>query len=285
MDGFVYGAMVGLGFTVTEDIDYFLSAFGGSIGGYWPASGCASWHPACTGTSSTPDWQASAWPTSYGIAPTSRAYDARSSPWASCRSRWVPISSGTFLLSGRCSRCSSPPPSRACRSCSCWSSSCGWRGGASIAGWRRPWSRRSAGQACLPRRPIPSPSPGDGGASNRVRKAAGRDAQKLLKSLHREQIDLAMIATRAASPHDADLLRQRARIQELRRQLSAIPGVTDALEIPSSATEVARAMPVELPWTPDSQAGPAGAERARPATGRRDAYPGRSAAPGHGTDR
>ncbi|MDQ3492883.1 MAG: PrsW family intramembrane metalloprotease [Chloroflexota bacterium] len=39
MDGFVYGAMVGLGFTVTEDIDYFLGAFGGSIqgvlAGFW----------------------------------------------------------------------------------------------------------------------------------------------------------------------------------------------------------------------------------------------------------
>jgi protease PrsW len=33
MDGFVYGAMVGLGFTVIEDVLYFIGVFGGSIGG------------------------------------------------------------------------------------------------------------------------------------------------------------------------------------------------------------------------------------------------------------
>lgn len=33
MDGFVYGAMAGLGFTVVEDVLYFVGAFGGSIGG------------------------------------------------------------------------------------------------------------------------------------------------------------------------------------------------------------------------------------------------------------
>ena len=33
MDGFVYGAMAGLGFTVIEDILYFIGVFGGSIGG------------------------------------------------------------------------------------------------------------------------------------------------------------------------------------------------------------------------------------------------------------
>jgi RsiW-degrading membrane proteinase PrsW (M82 family) len=33
MDGFVYGAMVGLGFTVIEDVLYFIGVFGGSVGG------------------------------------------------------------------------------------------------------------------------------------------------------------------------------------------------------------------------------------------------------------
>jgi RsiW-degrading membrane proteinase PrsW (M82 family) len=33
MDGFVYGAMAGLGFTVVEDVLYFIGVFGGSIGG------------------------------------------------------------------------------------------------------------------------------------------------------------------------------------------------------------------------------------------------------------
>ena len=33
MDGFVYGAMVGLGFTLVEDVFYFIAIFGGSPGG------------------------------------------------------------------------------------------------------------------------------------------------------------------------------------------------------------------------------------------------------------
>ncbi len=33
LDGFVYGAIVGLGFTIVEDVLYFIGVFGGSIGG------------------------------------------------------------------------------------------------------------------------------------------------------------------------------------------------------------------------------------------------------------
>jgi RsiW-degrading membrane proteinase PrsW (M82 family) len=33
LDGFVYGAMVGLGFTVIEDVFYFVNQFGGQVGG------------------------------------------------------------------------------------------------------------------------------------------------------------------------------------------------------------------------------------------------------------
>jgi RsiW-degrading membrane proteinase PrsW (M82 family) len=33
MDGFVYGAMVGLGFTIVEDVLYFIGVFGGTVGG------------------------------------------------------------------------------------------------------------------------------------------------------------------------------------------------------------------------------------------------------------
>lgn len=33
MDGFVYGAMIGLGFTLVEDVFYFMSVFGGETGG------------------------------------------------------------------------------------------------------------------------------------------------------------------------------------------------------------------------------------------------------------
>ena len=33
MDGFVYGAMIGLGFTIVEDVFYFVNVFGGDLGG------------------------------------------------------------------------------------------------------------------------------------------------------------------------------------------------------------------------------------------------------------
>src|SRR4029077_1549759 len=33
MDGFVYGALCGLGFAVVEDVVYFMAAFGGTPGG------------------------------------------------------------------------------------------------------------------------------------------------------------------------------------------------------------------------------------------------------------
>jgi hypothetical protein len=33
MDGFVYGAMIGLGFTIVEDVFYFVAIFGGTAGG------------------------------------------------------------------------------------------------------------------------------------------------------------------------------------------------------------------------------------------------------------
>ena len=33
MDGFVYGALCGLGFAVVEDVFYFLAVFGGDVGG------------------------------------------------------------------------------------------------------------------------------------------------------------------------------------------------------------------------------------------------------------
>ncbi len=33
MDGFVYGAVCGLGFAVVEDVFYFIAVFGGDVGG------------------------------------------------------------------------------------------------------------------------------------------------------------------------------------------------------------------------------------------------------------
>ncbi|MDQ3492884.1 MAG: hypothetical protein M3452_06440, partial [Chloroflexota bacterium] len=70
-----------------------------------------------------------------------------------------------------------------------------------------------------------------------MRLAAGREGQRQLKRLHRAQIDLAMSATRAASPDDADLIRRRAAIHGKRQQLWAAPGVTEALGISAVGVE------------------------------------------------
>jgi hypothetical protein len=55
---------------------------------------------------------------------------------------------------------------------------------------------------------------------------AGRRAADLLRRLQREQIHLAMLATRAATPDDPALLAQRDHCRSLRDALAAIPGAT-----------------------------------------------------------
>ena len=61
MDGFVYGAVCGLGFAIVEDVFYFMSVFGGSRPGCSRGSSCAWWRAGCTPTSSTPGWWGWRW--------------------------------------------------------------------------------------------------------------------------------------------------------------------------------------------------------------------------------
>jgi hypothetical protein len=53
---------------------------------------------------------------------------------------------------------------------------------------------------------------------------AGEAAERLLKRLQQEQINLAMVRTRAASDDDRELVRQRALCASLRDALLAMPG-------------------------------------------------------------
>lgn len=55
---------------------------------------------------------------------------------------------------------------------------------------------------------------------------AGRRAADLVRRLQREQINLAMLATRVATPDDPALLAQRDHCRSLRDALAAIPGAT-----------------------------------------------------------
>ena len=61
-----------------------------------------------------------------------------------------------------------------------------------------------------------------------MRRRAGRSAAGLLKRLQREQVNLAMVASRVASPDDPVLVRQRGLCRSLRDALDAIPGAASA---------------------------------------------------------
>jgi RsiW-degrading membrane proteinase PrsW (M82 family) len=61
-----------------------------------------------------------------------------------------------------------------------------------------------------------------------MRGRAGRPAAKLLGRLQREQITLAMLASRVATPDDPSLVAQRAYCRSLRDALAAIPGAAPA---------------------------------------------------------
>jgi hypothetical protein len=87
----------------------------------------------------------------------------------------------------------------------------------------RAWRRRPEELEVLTR-------PGRRKAARRaVRAAAGPDAERLLRELHRRQVDLSMLATRAERPDDPDLVRARNEVRALRERLWAAPGVPAAL--------------------------------------------------------
>jgi hypothetical protein len=61
-----------------------------------------------------------------------------------------------------------------------------------------------------------------------MRRRAGAPAATLLARLQREQIDLAMIASRVAAPDDPALVEQREYCRSLRDALAAMPGAQRA---------------------------------------------------------
>lgn len=69
----------------------------------------------------------------------------------------------------------------------------------------------------------------------RLRRAAGPQAQRLFRQLQREQVKLALVGTAVNSTDDCGLLQQRAACQALRLRLWQMPGVTDALGLTQDA--------------------------------------------------
>jgi len=94
--------------------------------------------------------------------------------------------------------------------------------------------------------------------SKKVRSTAGPAAAKLFDQLQKEQLRLALVASSVDSVDDASLREQRARCQALRLQLWQIPGTTEALGLTPDAVDAARRA-APPPWAPSSAVGQGGA--------------------------
>jgi protease PrsW len=246
MDGFVYGALCGLGFAVVEDVFYFIAVFGGDVGGVLQgffvrviASGLYS-HVLYTGLVGM----------AVGILTTRR--DARSR-----RERLRPAALlagaavvGHFLWNSPLLEFFPAHP---------------WEGvewfliplATAVKGLpllffvvlavrlaharERRWLRSALAtevgeEAVTPEELAILESPRRRSRARReLRRRAGERAANVLRRLQREQVNLAMIGSRVVSEEDPALVRQRALCRSLREALEAIPGAASAAEASGSA--------------------------------------------------
>jgi RsiW-degrading membrane proteinase PrsW (M82 family) len=93
-------------------------------------------------------------------------------------------------------------------------------------------------------------------ARRRVRAIKGPQGGKLAAQLQREQINLAMIRSRTGSDDDPSMVAQRERIRTIRAQLNALPDITAAQ--PVAAAVAAPAIAAPGAWTPTHVAPPTG---------------------------
>jgi RsiW-degrading membrane proteinase PrsW (M82 family) len=238
MDGFVYGAIVGLGFTVVEDIFYFMGAFGGRPDGVLVgfflrvvASGLYG-HVLYTGLTG----MAIARYVTHRDEPRGRRLGISSAlfltamfghflwnsplldffpaqPWTGVDWALIPVATaikglpllGVGFLAVRMAR------RREERWLVATLQSEVERGGMrpeELETLASPKRRRAA--------------------VKEMRARAGKRGADLLKRLHRQLINLAMVATRVDSPNDPDLVRQRVYCTSLRNALHSMPGATPA---------------------------------------------------------
>jgi RsiW-degrading membrane proteinase PrsW (M82 family) len=236
MDGFVYGAMVGLGFTVVEDVYYFVGAFGGTPAGVIQGfivrvvlSGLYG-HVVYTGL------------TGIGIA-----YFVTRKGEASLGKRWL-VMIGLFLTAmtahflWNLPLFNLLPPDDAPGLVKLIMIPVGLavKGLPFLAflalilrlAHRREvyWLRKSlegelGGPGLLPGElEVLVDSRARRRARGELRARSGGQAADLLKRIQREQIKLAMMRTRAPSPDHPDLVRQRALLHNLRQNLSWTTG-------------------------------------------------------------
>ena len=239
MDGFVYGAVCGLGFAVVEDVFYFIAVFGGDVGGVLQgffirviASGLYS-HVLYTGLVGM----------AVGILVTrrdDRSLRERARPAALLAGAAV---LGHFLWNSPILEFFPAHP---------------WEGGewlliplaTAVKGLplllfvvvavrlaharERRWLHTTLtgefeDDAVTPEELAILESPKARRRARRaMRERAGERASDLLRRIQREQIDLAMVRSRVATPDDPALVRQRALCRSLRDGLEAIPGAAPA---------------------------------------------------------
>ena len=243
MDGFVYGAMVGLGFAIVEDVFYFIAIFGGTTGGVLAgfyvrviSSGLYG-HVLYTGL------------TGIGIAYfVSRREEATlGKRLAVAVGLFAAAVAGHFLWN-------SPllnyfPPTL--------DDVGDWLQiplGAAIKGlpllvfvvvlvrlahrreriWLEAALRSEADSPALASNELRVlVDPGAKRRSRRImRERAGEPAERLLKRLQREQVNLAMLRTRTHRDDAPELVRQRELCKSLRAALLAMPGAAPATSDP-----------------------------------------------------
>ena len=239
MDGFVYGALCGLGFTVVEDVFYFIGVFGGGVGGVLRgffvrviASGLYS-HVLYTGLVGmaiailTARREARPRRDRLRIAgslagaavfghflwnsPTLEFFPAQ--PWEGTDWFLIPVATAVkglplLLFVVLAIRLAHARERR----------------------WLHETLVSEVGEdAVTPQELAILESPRRRLRARReVGRRAGPRAAELLKRFQREQVNLAMIRSRVASEDDPALLRQRAVCRSLRDALEAIPGASSA---------------------------------------------------------
>jgi len=239
MDGFVYGALCGLGFAVVEDVLYFMAAFGGSpagvLDGFYVrvvSSGLYG-HVLYTGL------------TGMGIGylvsrrddvPTRKRVTVAAALFLAAVAGHALWNAPVFDLGP------APPYSLADRLV--LPVDLALKGlplllvvviGVALArGRERRWLDRSLaseigreGISAEEFRTLRSPKLRRHALSD-MRRRAGRPAAGVLRRLQREQVNLAMIVSRAATPDDVAVARQREYCRSLRDALAAIPGAAKA---------------------------------------------------------
>jgi len=240
MDGFVYGALCGLGFAVVENVFYFNSVFGGDVGGVLQgffvrviASGLYS-HVLYTGlvgmavgilTTRRDDRPRRARLRSAGLlagmavfghflwnSPILEFFPTH--PWEGTEWLLIPVATAVkglpfLLVVVLAIRLAHARERRWLR--------------ATLAPEHDEDAVTPEELAILesPRRRLR--------ARRKLRRRAGERAARVLRRLQREQVNLAMVRSRVASDDDPALLRQRAVCRSLRDALEAIPGAASAV--------------------------------------------------------